>query len=280
MNRKWTMAVVAMAVLALGVIAYVNHVALRAMGLKAAAESQRIAESQVIDNWEIFFRRAVADLGREINAQDAKLQDLRVRLVTDRTHLAREKDLLPKYESALKEFSDKARQAGTGAVDAYGRTYTADAAQAQMREFAGAVVDEQAKIKTLEEGVKVMETQTQDIENALRVARDQMDKLQKKGEQMVREKSLADLKAMAIEISGAVGGLDPRAPLTGAMQHVNELLGKMQARIDASSAAAEVNVRMASGETRIVTVQQALQQLDYSEREKRIDAVVKGAAGK
>jgi phage shock protein A len=165
-------------------------------------------------------------------------------------------------------------------VAAYGRTYSQEAAQAQLREFASAVVDEQAKVKTLNDSVAFMEKQTQEIENALRVARDQMDKLQKKGEQMVREKSLADLKAMTLEMSGAVSGMNPNAPLTGAMKNVNDLLSKMQERIDTVGAVSEVSVKTASGDTKVVTVQQALQQLDYTEREKKIDEVVRGATKK
>ena len=150
MDKKLTVALVAIVVVGLGVIMLVNRVAINAVGLRTVEKTKEIAENQLVENWEQFFRVALLDLGREINAQEGKLQDMRVRLVKDRAQLVREKDVQAKYEGALHEFAAKVKSAGSNEVTAYGRTYTREAAQAQLREFAGAVVDQQAKVKALE----------------------------------------------------------------------------------------------------------------------------------
>lgn len=279
MNKKMSTILIVILIIGVGVVLAVNRVALNALRLRAVEETRHIAEKQTLDNWELFFRNALTDLGREIGAQEQKLRELRAKLVRDRAQLNREQEALKRYESALSEFAGKVKVAAGGDVQAFGRAYTPDEAQAQLREFAGAVVDQQNKVKTLGETVTFMETQAREIENALRVAREQLAALQKKGEQMVRERALAELRATTLEMSAAAAGLDPNAPLTGAMRKVNDLLLQLQSHIDTVGAASEVIAGGGASGARVMTVQQALQQLDYSRRDAEIESKIRDVTG-
>ena len=276
MNGKMSMILIVVLIVGVGVVAAINRVALNALRLRTVEETRHIAEKQTLENWEIFFRNALNDLGREIGAQERKLADMRSKLIRDRAQWNRAKETLQRYENTLSEFAEKVKASAGGEVRAFGRAYAPEEAQTQLREFAGAVVDQRNKEKTLGETVAFMETQIREIENALRVAREQMASLQKRGEQMVRERALAELKATTLEMSGAVAGLDPNAPLTGAMRNVNDLLMRMQTHIDTVGAAFETAATDASG-ARVMTVQQALRQLDYSRRDAEIEATVRAA---
>lgn len=274
MDKRTQVMLVAMVIIGITAAIVVNRVAVKAAGLQAQEKMKEIADQQVIENWEVFFQKALSDLGREINIQDEKLKVLRLSQVRDRVALERAKETLAKYNSALNEFSIKVKASQDGAVQAYGRTYTADAGKAQLAEFASAVVDQETKVETLVTVIEQGEKQIAAITDALRVAREQMQQLQQKGNQLVREKSIAELKKTSVALNNAMNGLDSDVPLTGSLKKVNELLMKMQGSIDSTEAVSHVSAQSVTNGTKPVSIQEAMFFLNQSSRTKAIDKKV------
>ena len=271
MDKRIQVMLAALVVIGIMIVIAVNRVAVKAAGLQAQEKMKEIADQQVIDNWEVFFQQALSDLGREINNQDEKLKGLRLSQARERATLERAKETLAKYNSALNEFSLKVKASQDGAVQAYGRIYTADAAKAQLSEFASAVVDQETKVETLIHVIEQGEKQMAAISDALRVAREQMHQLQQKGNQLVREKSIAELKKTSVALNNAMNGLDSDVPLTGSLKKVNELLIKMQGSIDAADAVSHGSLQTVPNGTKQVSIQEALLFLNQSSRAKAID---------
>ncbi len=260
MDKRLTATLIVIVLIGVIVIIIANRAAINAVETRV-----------LIENWEQFFRVVLADLGDEINTRNDNLQELRAMVESYGAQLTREKEQQIKYEGVLKEFSDKVKKSGSNELVAYSQTYSSEAAQNQLREFVGAVIDGRAKIMKLDESMVLMERQIQETEKGLRIARDQVDKLQKKGEQAVREKSLAELKTMTLEMGGDARGCSTNMPLAGVFKSVNDHLVKMREHMDALRLVPAINFRISSSDSRIVSIQHVLQHHDDPERKKKID---------
>ncbi len=274
MNRNLRIVLV-VAVVGVAIAAVVlNRVAIHAFGLRVNRNAQEAADRQRLDNWELFFHNSLERLGTAIESEGARLRQIRVEEAKERIALERAEGTLATYREVEEGFVQSMRQAGEAPFTLHGRTYSPDAAQAQLHEYAGAIVEQQRRVAECQGSVQVRQQAVAALENNLRVARQQMRALRERGTELVRQRSLAELKALSLEMSSVNAGLDPQGPLSGPMADIQALLARMQEHNDGLAARSEVVVATPTGTTPVLSIEEAVRQLNYSEREKDIDREV------
>jgi phage shock protein A len=162
-------------------------------------------------------------------------------------------------------------------VKAHGKTYTPELAQDQLRVFVTAVVDQQEKVKGLQEGIEGKDEALGRLQQALFTARNRIAGLESKGAKLVEEKAVAELKATSMAISNAVAGLDPKAPLSGAMLEIRELIDAMQEHVDGQLAQADVATEMGHAGGELISANEAIGDGGYNGRHERIESQLQKA---